>query len=292
MSYRLELGEPVPEALRAAAVERLERAAARLRDEHDDDPVGAVHGARKDLKKTRALVRLARPALSDKAYRRENRALRDIGREMSAGRDAAVMVQTVDALAERFAGQLPKRQFTALSRRLAAQAAAAREDASTAGLADALATAAGRAAELPVEAADRATLRRGATRAYRRGRKAFAAAERDPSPERLHEWRKRVKDLWYHQRLLRDTWKGPMKAFADECDRLGTVLGDDHDLVALTAVITRPGLVPPSVDLERLLELIAARREELQAEARELGRRVYAEKPKAFARRLGAYLAA
>jgi hypothetical protein len=39
-------------------------------------------------------------------------------------------------------------------------------------------------------------------------------------------------------------------------------------------------------------QLIAARRAELQAEAFELGRRIYAEKPKAFARRLGRYLQA
>ena len=292
MSYRLELGEPVPEALRATAVERLERAAARLRDEHAGDPAGAVHGARKDLKKTRALLRLARPDLPDKAYRHENRRLRDLGREMSAGRDAVVMVQTVDALAERFAGQLPKRQFTALGRRLAAHATGAGEDGAAAGLADALAAAAGRAAAWPVERSDPSTLRKGATRAYRRGRKAFAAAERDPSAERLHEWRKGVKDLWYHQRLLRDIWKEPMKAYAGECDRLGELLGDDHDLAALADALAHPGSAPPSVDRERLLELIAARREELQAEAREIGRRVYAEKPKAFARRLGAYLAA
>jgi CHAD domain-containing protein len=292
MSYRLELGEPVPEALRAAGVERLQRAAARLRDEHAHDPVAAVHGARKDLKRTRALLRLARPDLSGKAYRRENRELRDIGREMSAGRDAEVMVQTVDALAERFAGQLPKRQFTALSRRLAAQAASAREDGAAAGLGDALAAAAGRAAAWPLEGAERSTLRAGVADAYRRGREAFAVAQRDPSAEHLHEWRKRVKDLWYQQRLLRDAWKAPMKAFAGECDRLSELLGDDHDLAALTAVLGSPSAAPPSVDVERLLELIAARREELQAEAFELGGRVYAETPKAFARRLGVYLAA
>ena len=35
---------------------------------------------------------------------------------------------------------------------------------------------------------------------------------RDPSPEHLHDWRKRVKDLWYHLRLLRDAWTDAMKA--------------------------------------------------------------------------------
>src|SRR3954451_9294391 len=98
MGYRLQLDRPLPEALRAAAVERLETATGRLAG-YAERPEAAVHGARKDLKKTRSLLRLARPGMPAKTYRRESRALRDIGRSMSAGRDAVVMVHTVDALA-------------------------------------------------------------------------------------------------------------------------------------------------------------------------------------------------
>jgi CHAD domain-containing protein len=117
MSFRLRLDDPPGEAVRAVAVERLTRASQRVRD----DPVNAVHGARKDLKKTRAALRLVRPCLPRDVYRHENTRLRDIGRGMSGTRDADVMVATVDALAERFVGQLPKGQFTALKRRVAAQ---------------------------------------------------------------------------------------------------------------------------------------------------------------------------
>jgi CHAD domain-containing protein len=293
MSYRLDLDEPVPDALREAAVERLERAARRLREEHGDDPVEAVHGARKDLKKTRALLRLARPCLPRDEYRRENRALRDIGRAMSGGRDADVMIATADALAERFGDQHGRRQFAALHRRLAAHAQRREDDADVDGLAAELEAASRRAAAWPLSSCDADSLRAGEKRAYKAGRQALAAVERDPADAELwHEWRKRVKDLWYHQRLLVNAWRGPMKAFADECDRLGTLLGDDHDLVTLAATLTAQDGVstPPSVDDEALLELIAVRRGELQAKARVLGHRVYAETPKSHARRLGGYL--
>src|SRR5690348_1257492 len=103
MSYRLQLDVPAPEAVRRVAEERLEKAAGRLSEAHGDDPVKAVHGARKDLKKTRSALRLARPCLPRRVHRHENNALRDLGREMSGGRDADVMVETVDALAERHA---------------------------------------------------------------------------------------------------------------------------------------------------------------------------------------------
>jgi CHAD domain-containing protein len=288
MSYRLDLTAPVPDALRATALERLERAAERLREDHGDDPVKAVHGARKDLKMARALLRLARPGMPAKAYRAENRRLRDLGLELSGSRDADVMVETADAVA----GALPGRHAAALHRRLAAHPEKTRAGGVPDGLAEALSEAVNRAAAWPVDDADAATLRQGAERAYRRGRKQLAAAVRDPFPERLHEWRKRVKDLWYHHPLLRDAWKGPMKAYTDEYDELGGTLGDDHDLAVLAAALKQDAPSPSSVDLSALLEAIAARRGELRRQAFAAGRHGYAEKPKAFGRRLGAHLAA
>jgi hypothetical protein len=47
-----------------------------------------------------------------------------------------------------------------------------------------------------------------------------------------------------------------------------------------------------ALDVETMLTLVAEQRAELQAEALEVGRRVYAEKPKAYGRRIGRYLAA
>jgi CHAD domain-containing protein len=294
MSYRLELDEPVPDALRAVAVDRLERAVRRLREDYREDPVDAVHGARKDLKKTRALLRLARPGVPRGVYRRENRALRDTGRAMSGGRDADVMVETADGLSERFGEHHPKRQFAALRRRLEAHARNGRDEADVEALAASLEAALRRAHDWPLDDCDAGTLVAGEKRAYRAGRKALAAIEHDASAEEWHEWRKRVKDLWYHQRLLANAWRGPMKAHADELDTLGTLLGDDHDLVTLAETLTASDGVPapPSVDTGLIAELIAIRRGELQAQARALGHRIYAETPKAHARRIAGYLRA
>ncbi len=46
----------------------------------------------------------------------------------------------------------------------------------------------------------------------------------------MHEWRKRVKDLWYHVTLLQDAWRPVMSALADEAHELSDRLGDEHDL--------------------------------------------------------------
>jgi hypothetical protein len=203
MSYRPELDKPVPDALRAVAVERLERAPRRLREERDDDPVEAVHGARENLKKTLALLRLARPDLPSKTYRRENRTLRDPGCKISAGRDADVMVETAPGSWRALRCAPSEAPIRRAAPRAGGRSGAQRAHRRRHRQARRLAGGGGppvwtRAARLLRRR--HAALRGGRT--YRAGRKAFAAA-RHPTDERLHEWRKRVKDLWYHRGISR-----------------------------------------------------------------------------------------
>jgi CHAD domain-containing protein len=292
MTYRLDLATDTAEALRAAAMEQLQDAVVLLRDEFGQDPTTAVHGARKDIKKTRSLLRLARPALGKKEYGRYNRQLRDVGRSISAARDADVMVETVDALSERYAAHAPKESFTALRERLAESAGRRSDDSAVREALGELERSAAQMAELPVQGADTATLRKGSVRAYERGRAAMAEARDEPTVEHLHDWRKRVKDLWYHQRLLADSWPGVLEAQADESHRLADLLGDDHDLAVLIDMLAAQAGPASDVPVgeDPVVELAHRRREELQREAFALGRLVYAEKPKAYGRRLRLYL--
>ena len=119
MPYRLDFAEDVATSVRRSAREQLDDAATRLRDQHGDDPVEAVHGARKDLKKARSLLRLARPGLDGHAYRRLSDELRDAGRRLSDRRDADALAATVDDLAERYVGQLPEQRFAQLRAQVA-----------------------------------------------------------------------------------------------------------------------------------------------------------------------------
>ena len=294
MAYRLSIVEDVGGSVRTCAREQLDDAVAQLAGA-GDDPADAVHEARKDLKKTRALLRLVRPALGTSAYRQENATLRDAGRALSGERDAVALVATAEQLAERYAGRLPAEAFAELRDGLAAQGAerggdgAAAREAVLATLRDAAA----RVDAWPLERCDWATVVAGATRAYARGRDAFAVARADPDPELVHAWRKRAKDLWYHRRLLTPVWPEVLGAEAEEAHRLTELLGDDHDLAVLAAWIDGAAPLAPLADAERpaLRALAEERGAELRAGAARLGRRLYAESPKAFARRLDACVA-
>ena len=278
MSYGLSFEEPPAESVQRVRRDQLEAAAEGLAHGHEDDPVEAIHDARKRIKKTRALLRLARPGMKQKAYRRRNRALRDTGRRMSGARDADAVAGTVDLLAERFAGHMPEAFFTRTKAPLAAAARDSRTATDPHEHAAALRALAHE--DWTFKRLDEDALTAALRRTYAEGRKAFARADAKPSAHNLHEWRKRVKDLWYQQQLLKDSWPGVMKAQAKQAKKLSKLLGDDHDLTVLAEHVDDP----------ELHALIARRREELLEEARALGRRIYAERPKAFARRSRRYV--
>ena len=58
----------------------------------------AVHGARKQLKKGRADLRLLRKALGSQRYAYEDTVLRDVARPLTAVRDARTFMDTLDRL--------------------------------------------------------------------------------------------------------------------------------------------------------------------------------------------------
>jgi CHAD domain-containing protein len=292
MSYRLRDDETVQEGLRRSAREQLDRAIDELTGGVKEDPVTAIHDARKALKKERSLLRLGSATLARDARRRENAALRQAGRALSSARDAEVMLQAVDGLAGHFAGQVPQATFDAIRRHLEAERDPARQQMLESGLteqvADDLKALRARIDQLPLRRGGWKALEPGLLRSYQRGAKALASARHSPTPENFHEWRKRTKDLWYHLRMLKPLSPGIVGGQAHEADELSELLGQDHDLAVLRETLAR-GAGGLAVDLDPVIELIEHRRAQLEAQALLIGERLYAERPKAFARRLHAY---
>jgi CHAD domain-containing protein len=113
-------------------------------------------------------------------------------------------------------------------------------------------------------------------------------ARKEPVPARLHEWRKRVKDLWYHLSLLEDVAPNTVAAHANDAHLLSDLLGDDHDLAVLRDAVAAMSDELP-VDTVAVLAAIDHRRSQLEEQAFYLGQSLYAESPKAFEKRLHAY---
>jgi CHAD domain-containing protein len=289
-TYSLLAEESATEGMRRIALGRAEKAAERLREAMAlEDPSDCIHGARKDLKKLRAVLRLLRSELGDDLHRAENDRYREAGRLLSPTRDATVKLETLDALRERFTERLPAGATAEWREALRAERdrAVAEVHGGDESLERALAAIeAGREriATWPLRTDSWKLVAPGIARAYRRGRKAMRVAAEEPSDERLHEWRKRVKDLWYHLRILREARPERLAPMLDRADELADVLGVHHDLAVLRADLLRREL--PTTPRPALVEAIAERQRELAAHAFELGGQLYEIKPKAFRRKM------
>ncbi len=292
MPYRLDTRETVQDGLRRCAREQLDAAISELTEGLRSDPVKAIHSARKSLKKERSLLRLAREGFHPGQRKLEARALRSVSRRLSGARDAEVLVQTLDQLSERFTGQVPEVSFAAIRERLEAERDAMREQlANSPSVGDAaaeLSEARRRVDEWHISRRGWRVLGAGLGRSYGRGSHAFNRARAKPTPENLHTWRKRTKDVWYQLRLLAPIAPGSTRGQAKEAHRLSDLLGDDHDLAELRRTITSIGTDIPA-DVGAVIGLIDHRRNQLQTAAFLAGQRVYAESPKAFRRRMRRY---
>jgi CHAD domain-containing protein len=242
------------------------------------------------MKKLRTVLRLLRDELGGKVYRRENARFRDAARALSGTRDAEVKLETLESLAEHGDG-LPAEAFEAWGKILArdreAAINAARDEPAVAAAISSIDEGLAAIEGWGLEGDSWAMIDSALTRTYRRGRLTMKAAEKGGGEAEFHEWRKRAKDLWYELRLFSAAWPGPLEATAEEAHKLSDLLGDHHDLAVLREDLRERNL--GEGETAALEAAIGRCQEELAAEAFPLGRRLYAERPRDFSRRMRRY---
>ncbi len=290
-SYRLKTKEDPSEGLRRIAQGRAEKAVERLEEVEGDELAAAIHGARKDLKKLRGALRLVRHELGEKRFKAENRRYRDAGRLLSGSRDAEVKLETLTHLHQR-SPQLPDRAVEQWEGMLETErdelAASARDDrdGQIAGAIEAIEKGQGKIRQWSLRTDSWDLVGPGLSRTYGDGRQAMKRVLADASAGNVHQWRKRAKDLWYQLRIVRKAWPELLGETIDQTHELTELLGDHHDLAVLAADL---GGRTELGDRDAFEAAIERRQEELLDAALDLGRRLYAERPKAFRRRLKRY---
>ena len=295
MSFRIDPSRAVDEEFRRVALEEFEATLAHLRDPDAAGLAVAVHESRKSCKRLRALFRLVRPSIPDRRYRSLNAGVRDAARELSASRDAQALVTMLDdLLAAHGAGA--GGDFDVVRKGLEERVADAdwgQADGPPRPLVRArerLELARDTVARTPVDGDGFPALRDGLAATYRRGRRALRALEQGGTAEQSHEWRKAVKYGWHQLQLLEDTAPSVLTPAASQFHQLSDALGDAHNLVVLAEVLeAEPIRFGGAEATEPVLAMAAASRAELEARAIRLGRRLYAEPPRVFARRLQGY---
>jgi CHAD domain-containing protein len=287
MSYRLKSGELPSLGLNRIFREEIQSAVKLCR--HPLRQRGAtVHETRKHLKKLRAALDLAAGLVGKRRLTRQDRCLRQIGRLVSDLRDAHVRLQTLVQLREdsgrRFAGLeelllMERESFSAAFAGWQRQAVPKLEVVQE------------RLARWPLRDLTWMNVCGAIAKSYRNGRDALARAIKKPRPENMHAWRQEVKQLWYQLRLLEPLNRVVLEKIAADAKTLGQLLGCDHDFAFLLERLDKEEK-DPALKKERanLQKLIRKRGRHLRRNATELGRRFYAESPKAFAKRISIFI--
>ena len=165
--------------------------------------------------------------------------LRDCARAIADARDSDALLATVRDLRELYAGDVPAVAFTRLERALRKRARMTRGD-QGGGLpetAERLDAGLSRLESISMDEVSVEATVGELRRFYAAGRAAARRARRQPTIENLHEWRKRVKDLWYQERLMQTAWVELAEFRTAQAHRLSDLLGDDHDLALLLELL-------------------------------------------------------
>jgi CHAD domain-containing protein len=295
VSFELKPDESLRKGLRRIVRKQVDDALQELTGTHKGSRDEAVHEARKSLKKARAVLRLVRPVIGAKTYRQENICFRDAARPLTEVRDARILLETLDKLVSHFNEHIAGRSFADVREALQVHLRAVRkrvldEQNAFAVVAQTLRQARDRVKGWINVPNKRWAVGEGLKDTYSRARDAFAEAEADPTDEKLHEWRKQTKHVFYQLEILRPLWPERMEELSKETDRMGELLGDDHDLAVLRRTLTHePQNFGDEGDREMLLALIDRRRAELEQEVMLLGGRFFLDRPRDFTRRLKGY---
>src|SRR4030095_5602085 len=194
-------------------------------------------------------------------------------RALSPLRDAQSVLDAYDALMARFDGEVERRTFAGVRRRLTLRKSRRAQEVTDlaqrlAHVRDLMEAARERVATWPVHATGGGARGRGLELPYRRARKAMAVAYEARTEERFHEWRKGVKYHWYHSRILQPLWDTELAARAGAGNALGEMLGSHHDLGVLHAtLLDKAEGFGRGGPVTALVELIDRRRAQLQGGA-------------------------
>jgi CHAD domain-containing protein len=289
-----------------------------------------VHETRKAVKRMRALARLLREQLGESEFTRVDASLRDAGRRLAGSRDADVRLATLRELIERYPKALaPSRAQTRkdqahnqaredpghegrehedrehdrqaregirrLQEQLQRECLHSCQPSDTEQVLRDIAAMRDQLARWSLVDHDFDTLAPGLQRIYREGRHRYARCKREQGREErdMHDWRKRVKSLYYALDMLGAKQAQGGRRITRRANRLGDLLGNEHDLWLLrTYVEDHPeAFAEDAAAKAALLELIEQRRRRLRKRALALGGRLYRRKPGKLTRRIGRALA-
>jgi CHAD domain-containing protein len=289
MAFRFKLNQPVKKDVRRLLLGQIEKARIEL-GAGTIHPAN-IHEARKCLKRIRSVLRLVRPALGDKTFRREAERYRQIAELLSPLRDRQILLETVEKL-EAASAEPAHDALGSVHRLLKSgdEKAVHEPNASTVlgDVRDRFGPAAKITRKLKLGPVTTTSLMRGLEHTYRKGRRAFSTAYATPDDEAFHDVRKSIQHHCRHLQLMSPAWPDLFAVHIENARTLAQLLGDDHDLSVLVAFVSsQPDVMLSPAAKTSVIASAYDRQRVLRAEARPYGQKAFAMNPKELHRTIG-----
>ncbi|HSW55750.1 MAG TPA: CHAD domain-containing protein [Ignavibacteriaceae bacterium] len=294
MSYRLENNETLSFGLKRIVLELIDKSVfnlAKSNGSFNED----VHDTRKNFKKVRTVQRLIRSDIGEESYQMENSFYRDAGRTLSDLRDSTVLILTFDKLLKNSELEMSNFDFSVfknflIEKHKTIRIAKSKKSAVINSLSTDLLLARSRVFDWPLSGDNFKLIKKNLQLIYEQGQKYMYAVFSEAVKENVHEWRKRVKDLWYSMRILSNLWPEIMSPLVTLLGKLSDALGDANDLFLLKErIISNQSKFKDDQHTRELINFIDRRIIDLLRDARSIGRKVYSEDPKFFVGRMQNY---
>jgi CHAD domain-containing protein len=249
-----------------------------------------IHQVRTIIKRLRALLRLIRPAVAPTFFNRENARLRTAAGLLSFARDAEVARETLkmlpvsnqsdqDAVRSVLSGfesnvELPndvEQTMAEVKRRLEQTRRNFQR--------------------LKLRGSEPEILERGLRAVYRQGRNRMKDAIELGEDSAFHRWRIRAKNLYYEIEFLESVWPERLHRLISRLAKLQDNIGLVHDAAVLRAWLMKtPANFGGGETVQRVVSCLDNQTSKLRERAVPLGRKIWREKPRRFARRVARHL--
>ncbi len=227
----------------------------------------SIHEARKSFKRLRSLLRIYRAAYDEEMFEELNVLFRDAGRKLSHFRDLDAIseclgkielketsnIELIDNLKTQIDGLrfgFDEEQITTEINDVISEIKAARKLLS----------------DLVLNENAGTLVKKGIKRIYDNGRTQYYKSIIDTNDILMHEWRKKVKQLW-DVVLIFNSGDKEDSDFAEEVHLLSTLLGDYHDLVLTFDFIAEEKLILDEENFVRIKKILYKRKEKISKKA-------------------------
>ena len=232
-----------------------------------------IHEGRVLIKRMRALLWFAHPALDDAAYAQAKAELRKASNILAGQRDLKVTQTTLEKIAKKASKDEDRVALKASLESLSQASGADETDSQRAKIKRAVAIV-GRLSVLikrsTAKTAKWPSPSKRLKKAFQHVRDAEKKAENSGEDTAFHTWRKKAKRLFYELQLTETESTKPKRRIIKEADALQDTLGNHQDVVVVAGRLD--GLNIPAPAKGRVAKLLKTRKKKLRKKSRKLAR--------------------